>query len=361
MTQSKRLAKEYEQFVKQFGYEPATFATSLEEVRNRIHSAPLSEKDRERRSLEWEMFLSGCGSKATSQENMKLDPSGYGKFLDDVVTTSSINRVTTDIVYCGEFPTNEFNASARAVRTGHLILLNRGLRQLLYNLSLAVCYHIKDRNELTSAIAIPRSREWGEIAIYVIGIILNYFKGQLSFNWNGCKHTQDCLIASSGLSGAMRSFVVAHEVAHAEMGHLDDNRTFHIKTPLGDIEIISKSYDQEFEADLLAQQVSIEIARNERAVGIVCGGVAFIMIDGIIELARARFFNQYIEQSSTHPLAEYRLTALMEYIKANCSALEYQWCQQALAIFVQVIEIVEQANITLNDGKISVSFDIEDS
>lgn len=358
MPQSERLAAEYTAFVKQFGYEPAKLATSIDDVRCRIATASGSEVDREKRQSEFDDFIASLGP-AAQKGVESLDPSGYAAFLDDVLAVQGIQRTTTDSVYCGEFPTGEFNASARRVKTGHLILLNRGLRQLLYNLSLAASYRIKDGNELSSAIVKPRSHEWVEIAVYVIGVILNYFKGNPFFDWKGCSHSQHALLAASGLSSSMRLFVIAHEVAHAELGHLDHNHTYNARTPLGDVEFISNSYEQEFEADRFAQQVSLEIARSDRNIGPVCGGVAFIMLDGIIELAKGRFFNRQLEPSTTHPLAEHRLTAIMEYVREYGAAVEYEWCQQTIAFFVQVYEIVEYSNVSFEDGSVRISFDTD--
>jgi hypothetical protein len=102
--------------------------------------------------------------------------------------------------------------------------------------------------------------------------------------------------------------------------------------------------------------VLIEIARKERHLGTVCGGVGFVMLDGIIEFAKTRFFKQQIEPSTTHPLAEHRLTAIMQYVREYGAPVEYEWCLQTIAFFMQVYDFVEQANISFHDGSIEVSF-----
>lgn len=104
MPQSERLAAEYAAFVKQFGYEPAVLTTSMEEVLRRIAMVSRSEAERRKRQSEFEGFVASMGPDAL--EGIKsLDPSGYAAFLDEVLTAPSIQRTTTDSVYCGEFPT----------------------------------------------------------------------------------------------------------------------------------------------------------------------------------------------------------------------------------------------------------------
>ncbi|GGN43906.1 hypothetical protein FHR83_008039 [Actinoplanes campanulatus] len=358
MPQSERLAAEYAVFVGQFGYRPATLANSVDDVRRRIEMLARSPAERQKRESELDEWIATTDQDALTGVEAEADPSGYGHFLDDVLNSPSIRRTTTDSVYCGEFPTGEFNASARRARTGNLILLNQGLRRLIYNACLAGSLHVQDANQPLSSLVARRSPAWGEIAAQLIGVLLNYFQGDAFFSPQSSNYSPQCLTLASGLSSSIRTFVIAHEVAHAELGHLDQGSAHNMRTPLGDVEVIAKSYDQEFEADQLAQQVLIEIARRDRSVGPICGGVGFIMLDAIAELARSRFFGHQAEPSTTHPPAPQRLSAVMTYVESQGEAVEYEWCVTALKFFEQLYEAIDATRVSFTEDRIEVSFDV---
>jgi len=355
MPQNKLIEQDYKAFVKQFGYEPARLTTSIDELHARVNALPESQREKARAELQ--SLLDQFDPDVLHKAEQTLDPSGYGEFLAEVLATPSIQKVTTKTVFCGEFPTGEFNASARRCQNGFLLLLNRGLRHLLYQISLAATYHIKSATDLESAIVPPHSREWAELSAYAIGVCLNYSRGKSHFDWQGSSRSPQGNFASSGFSSSMRTFVVAHEVAHVELGHLNSGQSTHVRTPIGDVEFISKSYKQEFEADQLAQQVLFEDARKNKSVGVVCGGVTFLKVDEIMELVRTRILQYPSVGSPSHPPPPARITALLDYVQRYGVDVEYDWCRKALAVFEQINDIISKSNVSFKDGAFEVSFE----
>ncbi len=323
---------------------------SFEEVLNNIHRAKDKVAEKE--------FLSLYEKYGFDKNSKNNDPHGYNEFLNDLRGLDIVSEEVLNSIFCGEFPTGEFNASARRVPNGYLCLLNRGLRHFLYRISCAASYGCTDYNDLRTALIDKTNPNWLGMKIYALGTCANYLlNNEANFYWEGREQSTDCLMLGSAFSSSMRTFVVAHELAHAQLGHLNENKTNYLLTPVGELEVIQKSYDQEFEADAVAQAILIEMARKENHVGVICGGVCFLYADIIFDQFRNKLAGEFNSISTTHPPSEQRIDSLLNLISTYCSEYESEFVDMALKVFQQLEQVVKFSNVRLENGGIEIEFE----
>ena len=218
-----------------------------------------------------------------------------------------------------EFPTGEFNAAACRVPSGILILLNEGLFMLIYHVLMILGYSFsmtkEDHVRLGDA----------EIDDKLAFVALHYLD------------TGNALFASQvlplggpkgGLVAEVRreceKFTMAHEYGHAIAGHLDRGNGGRIESSAGYLKVIRKSWNEEFEADLIALRLimsDIEDLNDEsairRSLRIKISGVFFFFalanfLDKVDSARRGA--PQDFSGSVTHPPPLDRLNRLMNVL-----------------------------------------------
>jgi hypothetical protein len=181
-----------------------------------------------------------------------------------------------DKVFAGDFPTGDFNAHAIGVpsRSGYVFLLNVGLMSLLYDtvkvlISQSKWARFSGRGEVILGTEHGDTElSYQQAGTYLRGTIKKYVQlgkyAPLTQHY-AIKGESRNLILSMLVLSAER-FVLAHEFGHAILGHLDNAKTASISVPYIGIEIpvISKSWEQEFDADFTGLALVLGCLPEER-------------------------------------------------------------------------------------------------
>jgi Zn-dependent peptidase ImmA (M78 family) len=174
-------------------------------------------------------------------------------------------------VYFNEFPTGEFNANARLVDDGALCLLNYGLVETLYNLSLCCCFPMRETQlglKLTMEMEAKSDPRAVQAVSNAVAVIYGYLKGDhgrpYAFEE---KFDPTPFLLASHIDRSMRLFVLAHELGHVCCNHLSRGKMRALGSA---VDVCATRQDQEFEADLFAQNILLQldqmIARHQSAV-----------------------------------------------------------------------------------------------
>jgi hypothetical protein len=235
--------------------------------------------------------------------------------LTDDFARANIRLPST--AFPGVFPTNTFNAQSVQRANGFLVLLDTG------------CFEL-----IEAAVGVLLSKWEQEKKVEVLS----------SFIQTYCEHQtlpELHLLKPPGLGGpgeadasmlglmyplvtSTEEFVIAHEYGHVVNGHLDsaNHRNLNVSLPTKTgktqqetphetepvVELINKSFEQEFEADLWATDSLLSRGRAKAAdeyfMAIICGGP-------IICLGIALLIEEWIKRhqtpSDTHPPASDRI------------------------------------------------------
>jgi hypothetical protein len=155
-------------------------------------------------------------------------------------------------VYAGEFPTGDINALATRVPSGFLALINIGLVRFIESTVLLYIVSHRQADPLGGEI-LDR-----DVLTLMRAILLTYLaqtepiKTEVDTSKFRCNLTQAVLY--SLFKNSCLRFVLAHEFGHILAGHLDQPILLQqkIRTPVGRIEVVPKSWKQEYEADAIA-------------------------------------------------------------------------------------------------------------
>ena len=198
-------------------------------------------------------------------------------------------------VYVGEYPHQSFNAQARAMRNGTLLLVNTGLHYLIHEVALALS---------TSAVIAERTGD-GRVRIRkpsraarrhqtsAATTLANELAAYILHTDSRSGGKQQVDTTARGFLGYLlarsaETFAVAHEYGHYLAGHLNGRRP-------DESEWLRKSHEQEFEADeigmlltLKAHELEPDIAGlsfwKQVAVG---GAFLFFGLDHLLNRIRA--------------------------------------------------------------------------
>ncbi len=108
-------------------------------------------------------------------------------------------------------------------------------------------------------------------------------------------------------------FVVAHEFAHAFLGHLDDKNVIRCATEKGISIIYNQSQKQEFEADIKAIEIIGSVLGVEDAMEMA---ISFFMSLDLYEQAKEQI-SPSIVTYKTHPCAEERIRNIVKHFGVN--------------------------------------------
>lgn len=284
-------------------------------------------------------------------------------------------------VYFNEFPTGDFNACAIRSKNGYICLLNDGLLQLVKHISYSCFYPLKvDRfdhghNTVIFSVDMSTLERIDDNAKYqhaiknIIETIYKYNRYQLhehpifelEFEHGADLMAEDC-------STAMRTFVVAHELAHILLGHFNDYSICSINTPLGTLEVCTKDQEKELEADAEAQKILLAIDASDKAnissfdakdktilSSFADGGICFLAVAMMIE-----HFSSMIETnsctSSTHPPTLLRLNSLIKILESGSGKIEQQQLFWRFSIFHNFLNTLKLSKVV---HRTSNGFDIE--
>jgi hypothetical protein len=152
-------------------------------------------------------------------------------------------------VYVADFPLGSFNAQAKRVKNGYLVLVNSGLSVL----TLALLRTLNSAASDDPFDVVHDDKAVDSIRRIAIAYLQwnDPIYGPLPLG-GGIKGMR-----ASALAGACLEFVIAHEYSHILSGHLDRSRkeTGKVTTPMGPLDIVKNRWEDEFEADLLGYQI----------------------------------------------------------------------------------------------------------
>jgi len=211
-------------------------------------------------------------------------------------------------VYAGVFPTNTLNAHAVRRSDWNLVLLNTGTFEFLEAV-LALFLSVAPGEAKLRAQDVARLVE-----AYCSGEGLEERGDQLAPRLTGDRGK-----AVQAFLTSCEQFVLAHEYGHIAKGHLGPHTVAMALPRLGAIDVLAKSKDQEFEADLWAANALVRIYRADEsesgAAVVACvGPLMFLLLANVIEqLGRSNG-----SFTDTHPPAWDRYVALRYgYAKAG--------------------------------------------
>jgi len=239
-------------------------------------------------------------------------------------------------IYAGEFPTGDINALATTAPSGFLALINVGLVRFLES-AVYLLLGAPLSNDATGKRVIDK-----DAATLMTSVLLTYIlqceplrtkvdtSKKFRFDMNRAVHYS--LFKNSCLR-----FALAHEYGHVLAGHLHESslRQRRIITQAGEIEVLAKSWNEEYEADFIALKIllgsadySLTPRNNEEAAETLLRGYHLaspFFFFGLESLLRAvsnlMFGRKVVEQqagetlATSHPPPQKRMEALHGYIE----------------------------------------------
>lgn len=244
---------------------------------------------------------------------------GYAETIGDSLFDEGFEFAQA--VYIDEMRIDSFNGQAARsgrVPDGYFCFLNHGLFRLLHHLTLA-----------SSLITEPELEEHVDKPYEVFpelkGIAAMIAKRTMEAYLAGQQHplisSGQFRLSANGLglanikSFAMKTFVVAHELAHVRLGHLEK---------LADFPSAAERLQMEFEADELAQKSLIRAVEAKRArPETLGGGIAFLLCDLIRRNVACEMMGidaKTLHRNSSHPPPLDRIRRLDVLLKDYFSA-----------------------------------------
>ncbi|MDE3089663.1 MAG: hypothetical protein KGJ80_09830 [Chloroflexota bacterium] len=197
-------------------------------------------------------------------------------------------------VYAGVFPTNSFNAQATLVGNGALVLIDVGCFSLIEAITMLFAWNgDMERKTVLACQFIKRY-----VSDYAIPSPKEYDHPSL--------HDGIRLMAFTQVVSKAEEFVLAHEHAHVALGHLWTSKS-KAMTPVGEVPMVSKSREQEIEADKLGVHLMLSTKLNDvvlkqiGAAPYVVFGIAYLIEKAIESIHHTRY-----EHWDTHPPAVVR-------------------------------------------------------
>lgn len=316
--------QEYRRLLREHGYVPP----SLEEwvkTQSRLTDearVPAKGEDivgadtptRERETL----YLPGAFIDGTPPLNMLIGP-----LAEEIERAAGEWSLTLrEPVHVGVFPTGEFNALARSAGHGVLLLINEGLMYFahqsmeVFGLATTIAASGKNVGPLMSR----------DVAIDQLADVV------YSYLWHGSSASARHLPMTGGLRGSyvdhlarnVYRFVVAHEYGHAYARHLAPANAIRLSLPSGELDVITKSWEQEFEADLVAMRLMIppsarKVGRNSpgaflQLVMALVGPLAFFQLDTLLEAVKKAVYGRADPAvPATHPPSAMRSARVRDW------------------------------------------------
>jgi hypothetical protein len=182
--------------------------------------------------------------------------------IEAAIKNAGMNLKTDAFV--GEFPTGSFNAQARPATDGVLLLINSGLMMFLHETAKVMSWSVAiaefDENGQPKEDSVRPQSDFShdELVATFAKLITAYLTqgdiraaGPSPVAWGGPQ------MLGALITRSAEKFVLAHEYGHVLAGHLSSPRMMVASSPAGDIEFISKSWEQELEADRIGFRLAL--------------------------------------------------------------------------------------------------------
>jgi hypothetical protein len=331
---SAELEKAYNQLLKDYGLEPPSPCVSKSRIAEVMNEFIYSD----RRSGHGDRISDHFRDIEDTVQRFLESPEGFQQVLDAYskeiegavrILVDHYNSPLTDIkLLVREFPTGSFNAQAKLVPGGALILLNTGLMKLLHKaiklmmLSMPRVEIQKGKPQDWEAYrTIYRSDymwelEYTEVVALLVQLIIAYLGGNFSYARQFPSEGGLLGALTSMLLSSCETFAIAHEYGHALKGHLMSPQTMFALTPVGEVEFVTNSHREELQADLLAAQLMImSVPRdNDEALKFAqfecaaAGPAIFFALDRLVTKVQSELVGQngIVPVYQTHPTSDQR-------------------------------------------------------
>lgn len=204
-------------------------------------------------------------------------------------------------VFCGLYPTGSLNAEARPADGGTLVLVNSGLMDLLYSVAKINVASSRLGDE-------PPLVDERQTAVALADVLNAYVFGANAALARALPPLEGRRrILAEDIAQTCEHFVLAHEYAHVLAGHFDDpHNLVSVTTPIGRLDVLAKSREQEFEADRMGVEILASAlfgpgssdAAQSRSIGAI---LFFFLADSVVRSVRIEAATQQSPEASDHP------------------------------------------------------------
>jgi hypothetical protein len=245
-----------------------------------------------------------------------LDPDAENPYivlnedLREIIARSGLTDPGPTLV--GEVPHQAYNAKARAVPGGTLILLNAGLNTLLLRVALTLAAGVlpsrrDERNRLVARKATAaEDRLRDEADARLADAVLDYVHQSPRLASDPQAHSENHLLLAEAMWYSAERFVVGHEFGHLLAGHLHE--------PPGRTDPC-----REFEADEIATLLVMRVLEDVEPIlrgFVVVGPFLFLAVDHLINRVRTALFELPEGLfAPTHPPSDVRAAALRAVVE----------------------------------------------
>ena len=288
--------------------------------------------------------------KLLSQHIQNSSPlEGNARFIGSLLVDKRISL--SQPIYFNIFPTGEFNAGAYRTENGTLCLLNKGILKLIYSITYNCFYLLSERAFQT------KKNIKSQVAGYVIKVICDYLtKNNLSPIFiNQLELDKDSAMDVLCMNIAVRNFIVAHEVGHIVLGHIETENRLLMLDKDASIPITNRSYEMEFEADAFAQELLLYSDMQQRLpISIVSGGIAFFLIHLMILNVQAKLkgdIRLYQKTTESHPSTFERLQRLDNFLQPLLPTKESRVGLANCTVLQSILLEIEQFEISIEENE----------
>jgi hypothetical protein len=252
--------------------------------------------------------------------------------------------VTSDVeTYACVLPTGTINAQARSTANGVLVLVNTGLVMVLFQATQALAHAALFPSAAGVGGAVVADPRFGR-ALYTDEQIGRAFASVLlAYILCGDSTKAIQLPPLGGVRGQVgdalwqsaQIFTVAHEFGHVLAGHTMAGRTKYLATPgWAGVEVVAKSWDDEFEADRIAVRLVAgyaDGAGDPRAPAVmICGPAIFFAVADAVDRVRTEALGLPVSPDADHPPSAARASRIRDHFSSRFGAENFELADHAV-------------------------------
>lgn len=304
------LKNEFLDYCKQFNYNMTEFPEELSRESEFFQNLSFEEKLKVISNLD--------------KINTYFDITGYKWAIDLIKKTNIIQDDIINNVFCAEFPIKNFNARVIKSRNtyGYLIFLNKGMRNLIWNFSLAYSHYLLSKSE--NIIKDP------------FEVMLLYYLEKEPFQpikYQYEQPSEEILKIAGNISSSLRLFIVAHEISHIQLRHTEKS---------------IMSVEDEYEADELAIKIILEISRQSGQYILFNGGMISLVMLIIFDFFQKNIFDYSNNFPTEHPNNISRLKKIANQLDVICNRDELDFSTSFYITLMPLINFIKNATIKKN-------------
>lgn len=285
--------------------------------------------------------------------NTRISDTILDKDLEPILKQYRFEGTPLDpAVYFNEFPTWSFNAEIIKCQEGYLCLLSSGLLRLIRKILVFAFYPVAT-TEISQAgglivrfdlANIESSSGLTSAGKAIFEMCADYLRNQSRIDWIAHQPAADikpgAFLLAASLDGAAKSFVMAHEIAHYRLGHLETAPACYVSTTNNsNIGVLSIDRDAEIQADLEATRILIALTPSHSTLyPLFCGSLAFLYSLYTIEHMREKLVGGSYS-TGTHPPTSTRIAAVRAFLKSTLPPKEWDKALRLEFLLQSVLQV----------------------